>query len=644
MVGTTVIDASRNLTNIGTIGSGAITSSAGISGTTLTASTSHNTSGTGVYQVAGTTVINSSRNLTNIGTIGCGAITSSAGISGTTGSFSGIITLPSGFGTNDIGPGTGDGASYSTYNIYIRTWFGLAIRDYGGTVRMVADARSGTWDVIGGYKINGTTVIDSSRNLTNIGTISSGAITTAGSLTFTGNATRLQFNSTSTWSGDAGTGFGKLEYHSNRWYVNAGSDCDRIVQFRKGVTDVSHIDTNGTFIGNISGSAANATYAGTAGYCSGNTAGSAASATNAGYATNAGTAGYCSGNTAGSAANATYAGTAGYCSGASRYLYSTAGNGNWNWSGQGGQPTWLWGSNDGNNMYVWNPSNFSVGYAGYAGSAASATNANTAGYCSGNTGGSANSVNGSVTIGGSGYPIYVSYGNSTGFGQRRFQYGSGTPGLSFQDITGYQAWNVGAYVNGWIWAASSGFMVNSDRRAKKKVDVNKLQYLEKVNNLEVVNYKWIDDYKNGGENAVHTGFFAQDVENVIPEAVTRQSEFLPDIYRYSEKIEGNVITCNDHGLTVGDWIKFFPKKDDQTKEYYAEIIKTIDTNTFECKPASEITCDRVFLYGKEINDYRTLCENKLTPYAIGAIQELTKMVLALTMRVDQLETNSSNVA
>lgn len=33
---------------------------------------------------------------------------------------------------------------------------------------------------------------------------------------------------------------------------------------------------------------------------------------------------------------------------------------NWNWSGQGGQPSWLWGSNDGSNMYVWNPSNFSV--------------------------------------------------------------------------------------------------------------------------------------------------------------------------------------------------------------------------------------------------------------------------------------------
>lgn len=42
---------------------------------------------------------------------------------------------------------------------------------------------------------------------------------------------------------------------------------------------------------------------------------------------------------------------------------------NFNWSGQGGQPTWLWGGNDPDNMFVYNPSNFSVAYAGSAGNA-----------------------------------------------------------------------------------------------------------------------------------------------------------------------------------------------------------------------------------------------------------------------------------
>ena len=46
-------------------------------------------------------------------------------------------------------------------------------------------------------------------------------------------------------------------------------------------------------------------------------------------------------------------------------------NKNWQWSGQGGQPSWLWGGEDGTNMYVYNPSNFSVNYANSAGHAKS---------------------------------------------------------------------------------------------------------------------------------------------------------------------------------------------------------------------------------------------------------------------------------
>ena len=76
-----------------------------------------------------------------------------------------------------------------------------------------------------------------------------GSLTTVGSLNMTGNTTRFKFNSTSTWSGDAGAGFGKLEYHVNRWYINAGSDSGMVCQFRRGGTDVSYIDNSGSYIG-----------------------------------------------------------------------------------------------------------------------------------------------------------------------------------------------------------------------------------------------------------------------------------------------------------------------------------------------------------------------------------------------------------
>jgi hypothetical protein len=72
-----------------------------------------------------------------------------------------------------------------------------------------------------------------------------GQLTIQSNIALTGNATRITQNSTATWSGGAGTGFGKLEYHSNRWYINAGSNSTEIVRFRRGESDLAHMANDG---------------------------------------------------------------------------------------------------------------------------------------------------------------------------------------------------------------------------------------------------------------------------------------------------------------------------------------------------------------------------------------------------------------
>jgi len=56
-------------------------------------------------------------------------------------------------------------------------------------------------------------------------------------------------SASSTWTGNPG-GAGKIQYHSNRWYIVADSSSNRIVQFRRDGADVSYIDNSGTYIGN----------------------------------------------------------------------------------------------------------------------------------------------------------------------------------------------------------------------------------------------------------------------------------------------------------------------------------------------------------------------------------------------------------
>jgi hypothetical protein len=61
----------------------------------------------------------------------------------------------------------------------------------------------------------------------------------------------IRSSASSNWTGNPGTE-GKIQYHSNRWYIVADSSSNRIVQFRRDGSDKSYIDNNGKFIGTAS--------------------------------------------------------------------------------------------------------------------------------------------------------------------------------------------------------------------------------------------------------------------------------------------------------------------------------------------------------------------------------------------------------
>ena len=68
----------------------------------------------------------------------------------------------------------------------------------------------------------------------------------SGDLTITDRA--IKSNASSNWTGDPGTQ-GKIQYHSNRWYIVADQSSNRIVQFRRNSSDVSYVDNSGVYQG-----------------------------------------------------------------------------------------------------------------------------------------------------------------------------------------------------------------------------------------------------------------------------------------------------------------------------------------------------------------------------------------------------------
>lgn len=90
------------------------------------------------------------------------------------------------------------------------------------------------------------------------GLVVSGRIQVSGDIDANGGAgainitnSDIRSSATSDWTGNPGAE-GKIQYHSNRWYIVADSSSNRIVQFRRDGSDKSYIDNNGKFIGTAS--------------------------------------------------------------------------------------------------------------------------------------------------------------------------------------------------------------------------------------------------------------------------------------------------------------------------------------------------------------------------------------------------------
>ncbi|TWF46332.1 tail fiber domain-containing protein [Neorhizobium alkalisoli] len=215
------------------------------------------------------------------------------------------------------------------------------------------------------------------------------------------------------------------------------------------------------------------------------------------------------GNAGGNAATATTA------TNANRLLLNGSGYTNFNWAGQGGQPTWLWGGNDAGNMYVYNPSNFSVNYANGAG------NANTLGGLS-NAYFMQRLTNTNLTDN-EGYIRFFFAGN----GQYTVIRGGGDPIVRFQNSNGSNAAQI----------RSGGTYENlSDRRTKYDIvdatDIGRDQ-------LMALRPRW---YKRIGIDKVELGWISQEVREALPIAVQPINPDDPDELLYIDEKAISVAT------------------------------------------------------------------------------------------------------
>jgi hypothetical protein len=176
----------------------------------------------------------------------------------------------------------------------------------------------------------------------------------------------------------------------------------------------------------------------------------------------------------------------------------------------------------------------------------------------------------------------------------------------------------------------------SDSRIKKDIeDINDDTALNKVLLIQPKIYNYIDKERNKGFGKVY-GFIAQQVRDVIPEAVSIQTSYIPNIYLVAD-YNSNVITLPSQPtkvvIKVNDKIKCYDK---DNKELLVEVIEVIDDLTFRIKDI-EYSDTEIFVYGTFVDDFHTLNKDYIFTLNVCATQELHRRIEAQSLLIKSHE-------
>ena len=198
-----------------------------------------------------------------------------------------------------------------------------------------------------------------------------------------------------------------------------------------------------------------------------------------------------------------------------------------------------------------------------------------------------------------------------------------------------------AKFNGDVWCTNTFF--SSDSRIKEDIqDINDDNALQSILSIEPKTYKYVDKLEKGDKKVY--GFIAQQIREVIPEAVSIQTFYIPNIYSiadYNNYIISLPYQPTKVVIKVDDKMKCYDK---DNKEILVEVIEVIDDLTFRIKDI-EYYDTKIFVYGTFVDDFHTLDKTYIFTLNVCATQELHRRIEAQSLliksqddRIKDLET------
>ena len=187
-----------------------------------------------------------------------------------------------------------------------------------------------------------------------------------------------------------------------------------------------------------------------------------------------------------------------------------------------------------------------------------------------------------------------------------------------------------------------GFHAKSDRRIKKDLRLSDGEKdLAVLNKIEVTDYRHIDEVRDG--KAFRKGLIAQQVESVFAEAIEKDKEHIPNVFAFPVSLSlDNGIAQFDlvkaHDLNVGDNVKIMTADGEE----FFQVASIINEKSFTIKDwKGSQDANELFVYGKEVDDFRTVDYDRVFTLAVSATQELARKVEILEKENARLKTTNT---
>ena len=186
-----------------------------------------------------------------------------------------------------------------------------------------------------------------------------------------------------------------------------------------------------------------------------------------------------------------------------------------------------------------------------------------------------------------------------------------------------------------IVASGVGFAVNSDERIKKNIQyLNSTDSFELVKALKPASFQYVDFLKG---TIPKYGYLAQEVESVLPYTVNKNTGYIPNFFETVRiEKENNIILQEKttETLAIGTKLQFYDMED---MVLFRQVVEIMDEKTFMVNESFSLERESIFLYGQEVEDYRSIDTDQMNTILLSAVQDTQNIMENLDKEIDDLE-------